>query len=73
MFFFEAYGNERLYDASRAVNIASASSVDIGTSAHRRVLEERNDVGISLYDSHSDGSGAVYSSAKRPLVTMRPK
>ena len=26
----------------------------------------------SLYDSHSDGSGVCYSSARRPLLTMRP-
>lgn len=28
---------------------------------------------LSLYDSHSDGSGVAYSSRLRPIVNMRPK
>lgn len=28
---------------------------------------------MSLYDSHSDGTGVVYSSRLRPIVNMRPK
>ena len=36
-------------------------------------LKERRDLGISLYDRHRDGSGGCYSSAKRPILNMRPK
>ena len=35
-------------------------------------LKERPDLGISLYDGHSDGSGSCYSSSKRPILNMRP-
>jgi N,N-dimethylformamidase len=36
-------------------------------------LKERRDLGISLYDRHRDGSGSCHSSAKRPILNMRPK
>ena len=35
-------------------------------------MEARPDLGISLYDSHNDGSGACYSTLKRPVLNMRP-
>ena len=37
-----------------------------------RTLMKRPDLGISLYDSHNDGSGTVSSSTKRPVLNMRP-
>jgi N,N-dimethylformamidase len=36
-------------------------------------LKARRDFGISLYDRHRDGSGAVYSSWHRPILNTRPK
>lgn len=36
-------------------------------------LKDRRDLGVSLYDRHQDGSGSCYSSAKRPILNMRPK
>lgn len=36
-------------------------------------LKERRDLGVSLYDRHRDGSGSCYSSAKRPILNMRPR
>ncbi len=36
-------------------------------------LKERREFGVSLYDYHLDGSGACYSSARRPILNMRPK
>jgi N,N-dimethylformamidase len=36
-------------------------------------LKDRRDFGVSLYDYHRDGSGACYSSARRPILNMRPK
>ena len=38
---------------------------------HRR-LEEFAEIGGSLYDVHSDGSGWMYSTPRRPLLTCRP-
>ncbi len=31
------------------------------------------ELGLSTYDAHSDGSGVCFSSARRPIVNMRPK
>lgn len=36
-------------------------------------LREHPELGNSLYDSHSDGSGVCYSSSLRPIINMRPK
>lgn len=36
-------------------------------------LNEHREYGLSLYDSHSDGSGVCYSSRLRPMLNMRPK
>ena len=37
-----------------------------------RTLKNRPDLGISLYDSHNDGSGTCFSTMKRPVLNMRP-
>lgn len=36
-------------------------------------LQEHRELGLSTYDTHSDGSGWCYSSAKRPILNMRPR
>lgn len=36
-------------------------------------LQEHNEVGLSTYDSHSDGSGVRYASRLRPVLNMAPK
>jgi len=35
-------------------------------------LAQRPEFAMSLYDSHSDGSGCCYSTGLRPIVNMRP-
>ena len=40
---------------------------------HDAFLYEHPEYGLSLYDSHSDGLGACYSSRLRPILNMRPK
>lgn len=35
-------------------------------------LVRRSDLGLSCYDVHSDGSGVIFSSSKRPLLNHRP-
>lgn len=68
---FEAYANEHIYDASRAAHVDIPRTTNVFKGKHWHSLEDRPDLGISLYDSHSDGSGAVYSSTKRPVLNMR--
>ena len=36
-------------------------------------LNKHREYGASLYDTHTDGSGVVYSSRLRPILNMRPK
>lgn len=35
-------------------------------------MQEHNEVGLSTYDSHSDGSGVRYASRLRPVLNMGP-
>lgn len=36
-------------------------------------MQRRNDLGLSLYDVHRDGTGSVFSSTKRPVLNVRPR
>jgi N,N-dimethylformamidase len=36
-------------------------------------LSEHRELGLSCYDTHTDGSGACHSSAARPILSMRPR
>ncbi|MGE0717443.1 MAG: N,N-dimethylformamidase beta subunit family domain-containing protein [Alphaproteobacteria bacterium] len=36
-------------------------------------LSEHRELGLSTYDTHSDGSGWMYSTALRPILNMRPR
>ena len=36
-------------------------------------VDEHREYGLSMYDTHSDGSGVCYSSRLRPILNMRPK
>jgi len=36
-------------------------------------LQEHNEMGLSTYDTHSDGSGVRYASRLRPVLNMAPK
>ncbi len=69
-FTYLAYANDRM-DAAHAL------FADIPFSESRRhpldsYLAEHPEFAMSLYDSHSDGSGCCYASSLRPLVNMRP-
>ena len=39
---------------------------------HAEKTVRRNDLGLSTYDIHNDRSGVIYSTAKRPILNMRP-
>jgi len=68
---YQAYANEHLaLDAAVAETVHDHLPVfgpnDLFLAAHR-------ELGGSLYDRHSDGSGIFYSSRLRPILNMRPK
>lgn len=62
-----AYGNSRKWLAtmSRAEPHRKTVASDVYIAKHP-------ELGMSLYDSHSDGSGCFYASRLRPIVQMRP-
>ncbi|KAL8704648.1 MAG: hypothetical protein Q9201_002182 [Fulgogasparrea decipioides] len=68
-FTYAAYANEHLYDKTRTVHFPGDSSK---VDKYFRTLMQRPDLGISLYDSHNDGSGTCFSSVKRAVMNMRP-
>ena len=39
---------------------------------HAEKIERRLDLGLSCYDIYNDRTGVIYSSAKRPILNMRP-
>ncbi|KAL8966201.1 MAG: hypothetical protein Q9183_003477 [Haloplaca sp. 2 TL-2023] len=68
-FTYTAYANEHLFDENRDVHfMAEGTEID----KYSKTMMKRPDLGISLYDSHNDGSGTCYSSVKRPILNMRP-
>ncbi len=65
-----AYGNEHL-----GVDVGETEAL----SGHLPVLQKEDihlgihrELGLSLYDTHSDGSGVCYSSRLRPILNLRP-
>ncbi|MBT6206243.1 MAG: N,N-dimethylformamidase [Alphaproteobacteria bacterium] len=68
---YMAYGNE--HSASHGGGFMQSFSNSLsGLSAQDLLLNERPDLGYSLYDVHSDGSGVAYSSRLRPILNFRP-
>ena len=68
---FLAYANSALrLDAIHAESMLEGlltfSADDLYIQAHR-------EVGLSTYDTHADGSGWSISTAKRPILNMRPR
>lgn len=72
-FTYLAYANERMYDTSRSSHLKVPSSgFERRVDKNFRRMESRHDLGISHYDVHSDNSGTVFSSSKRPILNVRP-
>jgi hypothetical protein len=74
-FTYLAYANEHLWDRERSSAIDVAPGFDLSqvkTTEDFTKLMRRNDLGLSLYDVHRDGSGNVFSTAKRPILNFRP-
>ena len=69
-FTYLAYVNDRM-DAAQAL-FADIPNIESRLHPLDRYLAEHPEFAMSLYDSHSDGSGSCYASSLRPLVNMRP-
>ncbi|GKZ36985.1 hypothetical protein AbraIFM66950_008277 [Aspergillus brasiliensis] len=65
-----AYGNEHVYD--RIHLQPETYPWVVKKDEHGYKTERRVDVGLSCYDVHNDRSGVIHSSAKRPILNMRP-
>lgn len=66
-----AYGNEHMAFNSPLIQL-NTGRLSILDETDITLNENRN-LGLSCYDTHSDGSGVFYSSRLRPLLNMRPK
>lgn len=71
-FTYLAYANEHMYDESKPTRISFPEGIQLLASKNYERMLRRTDLGLAIYDLHSDGSGVVYSSAKRPILNMRP-
>lgn len=72
-FTYLAYANERMFDQSKSSAMTTPDGVSIGDShEYNKGLGSRPDLGLSAYDVHRDGSPNAFSSAKRPILNLRP-
>lgn len=67
-----AYANEHMYDETKSTHISFPEGVQLVESDNYHKMVRRSDLGLAIYDLHSDGSGVVYSTSKRPILNMRP-
>lgn len=70
-FTYLAYGNSRVQFESDFATSGVVPNPQ-GPDPRDLWLRSRRDLGSSLYDHHSDGSGWCYASRKRPLAGLRP-
>ena len=68
---YMAYANEHAAAEGGGYLQAFSNGLN-GLSAQDLLLDSRPDLGYSLYDVHSDGSGVCYSSRLRPILNFRP-
>jgi N,N-dimethylformamidase beta subunit-like protein/concanavalin A-like lectin/glucanase superfamily protein len=69
-----AYANERLYwNEGYREKRPKVTPLDTEPPDIDQYLSEHRELGLSLYDVHSDGSGCCYSSRLRPILNMRPR
>lgn len=71
-FSYLAYANERI---SAGVDFVAAGMTDreLAFGPEDEVLHQRPEFGVSMYDHHSDGSGVIHSSWRRPILNLRPR
>lgn len=70
-FTYLAYANERMRENVEGFE-DNGMFAEIAHDPREPELGEHPEYGNSLYDLHPDGSGVCYSSAKRPILNMRP-
>ena len=71
-FTYLAYANEHMYDDTKDSKMEVAGGLDILKDDNFLKMQRRVDLGLAMYDVHRDGSGTVFSSAKRPILNVRP-
>lgn len=71
-FTYLAYANEHMYDESKPTHMEVSGGVKVLEDENWRRMSRRGDLGLSLYDAHRDLSGNVFSTAKRPILNVRP-
>ncbi|KAJ6189970.1 hypothetical protein N7519_004878 [Penicillium mononematosum] len=72
-FTYLAYANERMFDQTKSSAMTTPDGVSIGQgNEYYKNLARRPDLGLSAYDVHTDGSPCAYSSARRPILNLRP-
>ncbi|KAL5088751.1 hypothetical protein Trisim1_006430 [Trichoderma cf. simile WF8] len=70
-FTYLAYANEHVFDRAHLKDTVNTVWKAI-PDKHAEKTARRNDLGLSCYDIHNDKSGVMYSTAKRPILNMRP-
>ncbi len=71
-FTYQAYANESILATSPGTDWSLLTDIEIVPDQYDVYSWEHPELGYSIYDSHSDGSGINYSSWLRPIVNMRP-
>lgn len=71
-FTYLAYANEHMYDETKSTHISFPEGVQPLVSDNYFKMLRRTDLGMAIYDLHSDLSPVVYSSSKRPILNVRP-
>ena len=67
-----AYANEHLALGLRKDAHAKMMGGDIQLTPSDELLARHPEFGLSIYDTHRDGSGVMYTSWRRPLVNFQP-
>jgi len=66
-----AYGNDRIaFEADGAEVIVGHTPI---IDPEDLTLQDHPEFGRSCYELHNDGSGVVFGSVRRPILTMQPK
>lgn len=72
-FTYLAYANEHMWDQTRSSAMVVPDRVNVleMDQDYQRMVK-RSDLGLSVYDVHKDGSGCTFSTARRPILNIRP-
>jgi N,N-dimethylformamidase len=66
-----AYANDHMAVDAELIQLAIGRTVVLAPQDVQRHIHR--ELGNSLYDHHTDGTGVCYSTWRRPLLTLRPK